>query len=121
VTGTDRQRLLGELFRERPEQFNLVQRGGAVVGFITARRGSRAWQLGPCIGTADAARQLLNDALNRFAGLMCFVDVPQGSEAAKLLSSRGLSEQRQLLRMCRGETVREVIPQLWASSGPEKG
>ncbi len=114
--------MLGELFRERPDQLRIVRRGGTVVGFMTARRGARAWQLGPCIGTAEAAPLLLADALNRFSGLPCFVDVPVPNEAAMtLVQRRGLREQRQLLRMCRGEPVREVVAQLWASSGPVKG
>jgi hypothetical protein len=60
--------------------------------------------------------------LHRLAGRDCFLDIPLSLEAAVALARRhGLHEQRQLLRMYRGEEVRENLPQLWASSGPEKG
>src|SRR5205085_4302322 len=49
VTATDRRRLLLALFQERAEEVRIVRRGGAVIGFLTARRGMRAWQIGPCI------------------------------------------------------------------------
>ena len=35
--------------------------------------------------------------------------------------ARGLTVQRHLTRMCRGELVVEDLDLLWASSGPEKG
>ncbi len=122
VTHTDRRRLLFELFRERPGWLRVVLRGGALVGFLTARRGARALLVGPCVATAEAGPLLLADAWHRFAGRSAFVDVPLAHEpAAAWLKARGMREQRQLLRMCRGEKVEECVPQLWASSGPEKG
>lgn len=122
VTGTDRSRLVGVLFEENPEQMRVVRRGGAVVGFLTARRGARAWQIGPCVATAEAGPLLLSDVFQRLAGWECFVDIPLPHAQAVALARRyGLREQRQLLRMCRGDDVRENVQQLWASSGPEKG
>ena len=122
VTNTDRRRLLFELFRERPGELRVVRRGGAVVGFLTCRRGARALQIGPCVATAEAGPPLLADAWQRHAGSEAFIDVPLGHAAAVAWVKRhGLREQRQLLRMCRGEIVEESITQMWASSGPEKG
>jgi GNAT superfamily N-acetyltransferase len=122
VTNTERLALLLELFRENPEQLRVLRRGGVVVGFVTARRGVRAWQLGPCSATADAGPLLLADLLHRFAGRSCFIDIPLTHEPAVALAKQyGLREQRQLLRMCCGEDVRENVQQLWATSGPEKG
>lgn len=122
VTNTDRRKLLALLLRERPEQVRVVERGGAVVGLATARKGARAWLIGPCVGTSAAGPLLLHEAMNRLAGMPCYLDVPVPNEAATaLVLARGLRAQRPLLRMCRGEPVREVLGQLWASSGPEKG
>src|SRR5262245_57283621 len=42
VTRTNRRPLLLALFRERPKALRVVRRGGAVVGFLTARPGARA-------------------------------------------------------------------------------
>ena len=41
--------------------------------------------------------------------------------AVKAVEAMGLTVQRPLLRMGRGEPVREDLDLLWASSGPEKG
>jgi GNAT superfamily N-acetyltransferase len=122
VTQTDRRSLLFELFRERPDELRVVRRGGAVVGFLTTRRGARALYVGPCLATKEAGPLLLADVCRRHAGQFVFVDVPLGNSASLSWWKRqGLYEQRQLLRMCRGEPVLECVDQLWASSGPEKG
>ena len=89
--------------------------------YLTARRGARALFLGPCLATAEAGPLLLADAWQRHAGKEVILDIPASSAAAAWVRQRGLCEQRQLLRMCRGEVVEECVPQLWASSGPEKG
>jgi hypothetical protein len=110
------------LLQERAEQVRIVHRGGAVIGYLTAWRGARAWQIGPCIATAEAGPPLLDDALSRFAERDVFVDVPLShSPAIAVLTQRGLRQQRTLMRMSRGEAVSERVQQLWASSGPEKG
>lgn len=121
VTGTDRRKMLLELFHEYPRELRVVRRGGAVVGYLTARRGLRALFLGPCLATAEAGPLLLADAWRRHAGREVFLDIPAGHPAASWVRQHGLREQRPLLRMCHGEPVAECLPQLWASSGPEKG
>ncbi len=122
VTNTDRRHLLFELFRERPGELRVVRRGGAVVGFLTTRRGARALYVGPCLATKEAGPLLFADVCRRHAGTFAFVDVPLGNASAlSWLKRHGLYEQRQLLRMCRGEPITECVDQLWASSGPEKG
>ncbi len=121
VTGTDRRKMLLELFREWPGELRVLRRGGAVVGYLTARRGARALFLGPCLATAEAGPLLLADAWQRHAGKEAFLDIPTGHPAAAWVRQHGLCEQRQLLRMGRGDLVEECLPQLWASSGPEKG
>jgi GNAT superfamily N-acetyltransferase len=122
VTNTERRSLLLPLFRERSGEVRVVRRGGAIVGYLTARRGLRAWQIGPCIATAEAGPLLLADALHRFRGRGVFVDIPLSHESAIAVMRRaGLSQQRSLLRMCLGEPVVERVQQMWAAFGPEKG
>ena len=54
--------------------------------------------------------------------LTVFIDVPEDNRpAVGLVAARGLTVQRPLLRMCRGEAVCEDVGRLWASSGPEMG
>ena len=122
ATETDRSRLVLALLQERPGEVRIVRRGGAVIGYLTVRRGLRAWQIGPCIATAEAGPLLLDDALRRFVDRRVFVDIPLSHAAAiTVLSRHGLRQERTLTRMCRGETIVERVQQLWASSGPEKG
>jgi GNAT superfamily N-acetyltransferase len=123
VTQTNRAELLGLLYEEAPDLFRMVRRGGELVGFRAGRPGSNAAQLGPVEARDEgAARALLADASRRLIGRRVFIDVPLHNLAAvKAIEAMGLTAQRPLLRMGRGEPVRERIRELWASSGPEKG
>jgi hypothetical protein len=65
---------------------------------------------------------LLADLLRRHPGEDIFWDLPATHKEANDLAKRvGLSPQRTLLRMCRGQPVAEDVLRLWASSGPELG
>jgi GNAT superfamily N-acetyltransferase len=122
VTGTDRRKLLLRLLAENPGAVKAVQDGGEVSGFIMAREGSRALQIGPCMASVAAGPVLLRDAWWHHAGRPVYVDIPTGNRAAAALAAAaGLTVQRRFLRMCRGRSVGEHTHQLWASSGPEKG
>jgi predicted N-acetyltransferase YhbS len=122
ATGTDRGRFLRRLHAERPGAVRVVRRAGRVEGFLMARPGAHAWQLGPCIASAAAGPLLVADALARYAGERVFLDIPlENAEPARLAAGRGLTVQRYLLRMCRGPRVAEEVASLWASSGPELG
>src|SRR5262249_2854849 len=49
VTGADRRALLFRLFAEQPDRVRLTHDGDDLSGFMAARVGCRAVQLGPCI------------------------------------------------------------------------
>jgi GNAT superfamily N-acetyltransferase len=123
ITQADRSQLLRRLFEEYPDTFRVVRRDDTVVGFLTSRPGANAAQIGPCIAAdEDAGRSLLADAARRYAGQRIFIDVPRPNEPARRAAEAlGLTVQRELLRMGRGEPVAEAVDLLWASSGPEKG
>jgi len=122
VTATDRSKLLIRLFSEQPEAIRAVQQSGRVAGFMMARPGTHATQIGPCLAEPAAGALLLADAWHRYAGQHVHVDVPvDNAVASAMAQSRGLSIQRHWFRMCRGETVKEDIHRLAASFGPEKG
>ena len=100
----------------------MVRSGTEVVGFLAGRPGARAWQIGPCLATHAAGATLLADAANRHAGEQVFIDIPMYNQAAVYTADRlGLTVQRHLLRMCRGQPVTERTHHIWASSGPELG
>lgn len=123
ATRTRRDKLLLRLFAEQPDAIRVAEVDGQIAGFVTVRFGSDAIQLGPCIAETSASGQsLLMDALNRYAGSRVYWDLPSSHSAAIALSqSAGLTPQRQLTRMCRGENVNDDVAKLWASSGPELG
>lgn len=123
ATRTDRGRLLSLLYEERPEAFRTARPGRVAAGFLAARPGANAVQIGPCVAVRpDTGQVLLADAQKRYAGQRVYIDVPLPNAAAvAAVEAMGLTVQRHLLRMRRGEPVKEVIEELWASSGPEKG
>jgi GNAT superfamily N-acetyltransferase len=122
VSGTDREPFLRRLLAEQPGEGRVALDAGAVSGFLLGRPGRRAWQIGPCIASPEAGPRLLADASHRLAGRPVFLDIPDDHrDAHALASSLGLTVQRPLLRMRRGEPVHGRPAWLWASSGPELG
>jgi predicted N-acetyltransferase YhbS len=122
VTRTDRRRVLLRLFAEQPGSIRVVRGGQRIDGFLTARPGRRAVQIGPCIASPQAGCSLLADAWRRFAGQTVFLDIPMANtKATRFAESQGLTVQRHLTRMCRGVPVLEDVNWLWTGTGPEKG
>lgn len=122
ITGTDREKLLRRLWAEDAGAMRMVYAGGRAMGYCGARPGSDALFLGPCIAAPEVGELLLADAAFRYAGRRVYLDIPADHQPATAFAERvGLTPRRQLLRMCRGEPVREQVECLWASSGPEKG
>lgn len=122
VTATDRRQLLTRLGTEYPETVRVIERARRIEGYVMARPGARAWQVGPCIARRDAGVFLIRDACHRLAAQPVFLDIPlEHPGAISLAESLGLVELRRLTRMCRGAAVCERVGELWCSSGPEKG
>src|SRR5262249_12013349 len=91
VTSTDRHKVLEKLFAEEPEAVR-VARGanGSIRGFLVARPGARARQIGPCIGDRGAAICLLFDAMERYGRQTVFLDVPLPNRPAVDFAERAL-------------------------------
>jgi hypothetical protein len=122
ITTADRSKFLTRLFSERQEDVRMVRSGTDVVGFLAGRPGTRAWQIGPCLATPGVGAMLLADAAHRHAGGRVFIDIPVDNQGAANMAHRmGLTVQRHLVRMCRGQPVTERTHHIWASSGPELG
>jgi hypothetical protein len=103
------------------EAVRIVEAEGRVEGYLTARLGSRALQIGPCIARPEVGPLLFADACHRYAGQFVFLDVQEGHPSMTLAQEWGLGGQRPLLRMFRGAQPEERRELLWASFGPEKG
>jgi GNAT superfamily N-acetyltransferase len=122
ATGTWRERMFAALFTESLPAVRVMFGDGGLEGFVAARLGANATQIGPCIAHAHAGPALLRDALGSCAGRPVFLDIPRdNAEACRLAEMSGLRIQRHFTRMCRGRRIRDHVEAIWASSGPEKG
>ena len=92
-------------------------------GFVVARAGRRATQVGPLVAaSATEAMTLLDSALDATTG-RAFVDVPERSVAiAAALERRGFTRQRPFVRMALGGgPVLTLGERVHALAGPEFG
>ncbi|MEO6030609.1 MAG: GNAT family N-acetyltransferase [Burkholderiaceae bacterium] len=92
-------------------------------GFVVARRGRRATQIGPLIATnPHRAISLLGMALAHTRGPV-FVDVPRRAAGlAEWLGKRGFTRQRPFVRMALGDTPALALHDTsFALAGPEFG
>jgi GNAT superfamily N-acetyltransferase len=122
ATGAHRQKMLLHLFEEWPQAVRVLRRGSRLEGFVAARRGANATQIGPCIAAGDAGAELLREALSRLADEPVFIDIPQDNASALgVAESAGLKPQRHFVRMCRGDRITDHPAAIYASSGPEQG
>jgi len=125
--GVSRQRLLESLFEENPSLSFIAHRPGSseIVGYLFARPGQMAFQIGPWIATEpSAAEQLLKAALNTLAGQALFLDVLQqvNPHAEAMVTKYGFSKQREFIRMFHGQNLFPGTPaEIYAICGVEKG
>ena len=96
--GAPRQFLLADFFRREPKLGFIT--GEDVKGFVLARSGRLATQIGPLIATdEDAAAALLSATLDTVRGPVFLDLADRWSELARLLQRRGFTMQRPYLRM----------------------
>lgn len=120
ANGADRAFLLGD-FLARPASHAFLSSGHS--GFIIARSGRRAMQIGPLVAASSAeAIRLLASALAAIRSAV-FIDVPSvWKDVADWLVSRGFTRQRSFTRMAHGHSTPFGRPdRLFAVAGPEFG
>jgi predicted N-acetyltransferase YhbS len=118
----DRRRLLDYLLAEKSVRSWQYARG-ASMAFLFERPGELATFIGPCLAESpEAGRTILFAAISSIGSEPVFVDVPaENTVAVEILTSMGLSVQREFIRMTRGAVISEHLAKIFASSGPEKG
>jgi hypothetical protein len=124
VFGAERSQVLASLITRQPEWCFVLRGAGGVVGYIVARQGSNAVQLGPWIATEPlAAEQLLAAVFQRVNGRKVFIDVPHLNQPGQKLMARvNFTVQRGYTRMFLGENALIGQPQhIYSTSGAEKG
>ena len=121
ATSTPRKKLLQRLFAESPPLI-AKRTTGSVVSFLTRRRGRLATQIGPAIGASDDCQWLLCHELETQRGQPVIIDIPvDRRELDTVAQQAGLTVQRSLLRMYRGEAITENPELFQISSGGELG
>jgi GNAT superfamily N-acetyltransferase len=124
--GADREPLLNDLLRRAPQLALAVCDRDTLKGFVLARPGRRATQLGPLVAQdEDTAITLAKHALSSIDGPV-FVDVPDAQQGlASWLHQQGLTVQRAFTRMALNPTPgSEPIgypSAIFAVAGPELG
>ena len=120
--GTDRRALLARLLEHEPE-LAVVSCAGGLTGFLLARPGRTATQLGPLVAPdPEIALAMINHVLPRTTGacLIDLVDLQPGLRVA--LEARGFAVQRRFTRMFYRRDEAFGDPQLAvAIAGPELG
>lgn len=106
--GADRSRVLAGYLAGWPETCHVLRRAGGVSGFVTARRGARAHQIGPCVASEPGDNlALLRASLHTLAaarpGARVLMDVVTENDwARELAESVGLTQERPFTRMALG-------------------
>ncbi len=124
VFGTDRRALLEWMFAGAPMYARVVERDRKIVGYSFGRHGHQAEHVGPVIARDQMlARQIVMDCLQQSQGQKVFIDAPLHQvEWRKWLEFIGFCEQRQLLRMFRGDNLNPGLPEKqFGILGPEFG
>jgi hypothetical protein len=119
--GAQRQFLLENFSIREPRLAFVAEKG--VKGFVLARPGRLATQIGPLIAADDdAAAALLSAALNFTSGPVFLDLADRWSELARLLQQRGFTVQRPYLRMgMRRHTPFGDPARTFIIAGPEFG
>lgn len=124
--GAERRAVLRSMAARNPE-FCFVRRGADrfdVSGYLIARQGQNAVQIGPWLAhDAAGADELFRAFLRRVPGRRVFVDVPHPNPAALALVKRhGFTVQRGFTRMFLGENAHPGRPEhVFGTSSAEKG
>ncbi len=123
--GADRSSMVDVLWRQVPELCFVVRTaGGSISGYVMARPGEHAFQIGPWVATDPAtAEALMGCVLGRLAGRRVFLDVPLiRPEPAGICARHGFTTQRPFIRMYRGELRQPGRPEeTYAICGVETG
>ena len=124
VFGADRAAMLRWMFDGAPEYAWIARENETVTGYTFGRHGHVFEHLGPVFAaTPSTACQLASACLRPHAGREFIVDaLPHAPEWLEHLAGLGFREQRQLIRMYRGDVPRPGdLARQFAILGPEFG
>jgi hypothetical protein len=118
--GASRRFLIESLYQRAPQLAFVMQDG---TGFVLARPGRIATQIGPIVAVDEEAATVLLDAALGAASGSVFLDLVDGrDEIKRSLQARGYTVQRSFLRMAlHRSTPFGDPPRLFVATGPEFG
>lgn len=122
--GADRTRVLASLMRRKPGLCLVARDHAGISGYLIAREGHQAIQLGPWTARDPAvAERLLLAFFSRAAGQRVLVDVPGPNRAGReQIEKYGFTVQRGFTRMFLGENLLPGNPgMVFGTGGAEKG
>jgi hypothetical protein len=122
--GAARRFLIESLYQRAPQLAFVMPDGtGFVSGFILARPGRIATQIGPIVAADEEAAAVLLDAALGAASGPVFLDLADGrDEIKRSLQARGYTVQRPFLRMALHRSAPFGDPsRLFVATGPEFG
>lgn len=122
--GAERAAVLRSLADRNPELCFALAGSSGLAGFLIAREGANAMQIGPWIARDGVgAKKLLGAFFEQAKGRRVFVDIVSPNTAATtMIRSHGFTVQRTLTRMYLGENAHPGEPRMvFGISSPEKG
>jgi GNAT superfamily N-acetyltransferase len=124
IFGADRRALLKWMFEGKPQYAFIVKKENELQGYCMGRQGHNFTHIGPVVAKNFAvAKDLVTAALNNNPNHSIILDVLHfDPEWMNWLTSIGFTEQRPLIRMCRGSNRFPGVPEKqFAILGPEFG
>jgi GNAT superfamily N-acetyltransferase len=123
ISGFARRDIVRDLQLRMPQCAWLARRAGRVAGYVLAREGLRATQLGPVLAEDGATAALLTATAAQAASTPIFIDVPEAQTAfTQWLGDGSAIVQRGFTRMLLGtEAPFDRAERLFAIAGPELG
>lgn len=122
--GAERERVMRSLSGRNPELCFVRREAGRVAGYLVARQGMEAVQVGPWIAeNSTSAGELWRALLHRVRGDRVFVDVPHPNAAGtEIVRDAGFVVQRGFTRMFLGQNAHAGHPEwVFGTSSAEKG
>ncbi len=121
--GGDRRALLAHLRERAPEQAHVACAGQRLAGYVLARDGREALQIGPVVAEdPDIAIALVRNALNAYNGAAVIDAVAAQRDFIDWCGKSGFGYQRPYIRMLLGRSeAMDKSDYIFAPAGPELG
>jgi len=122
--GGNREVVLRDLAARQPQAALVAERNGKIAGFVLAREGREAMQVGPLVAQDDATARALLGAALASVGVPVYVDITDHAASLQAWAQAGgFAIQRPFTRMAQGPggTAPGDASLVFCPAGPELG